>query len=98
MLIFNPPFSLQNWGAEGWANDPHGRVICGVPPAKNGDYAWIQHMVASMKQDTGRVGVVMPHGVLFRGGKEGAIPYTGTRTITAVTVGGKWKISQIQFH
>ena len=73
VVIANPPFSLQNWGAEGWANDPYGRVICGVPPAKNGDYAWIQHMVASMKEDTGRVGVVMPHGVLFRGGKEGAV-------------------------
>ncbi|MGC3995500.1 MAG: N-6 DNA methylase [Propionicimonas sp.] len=44
-----------------------------MPPAKNGDFAWIQHMVASMKEDTGRVGVVMPHGVLFRGGKEGEI-------------------------
>ncbi|MGO4382625.1 type I restriction-modification system subunit M [Specibacter sp. RAF43] len=73
VVIANPPFSLQNWGAEGWANDPYGRVVCGVPPAKNGDYAWIQHMVASMKDDTGRVGVVMPHGVLSRGGKEGAI-------------------------
>jgi type I restriction enzyme M protein len=73
VVIANPPFSLQNWGAEGWANDAYGRVICGVPPAKNGDYAWIQHMVASMKEDTGRVGVVMPHGVLFRGGKEGGI-------------------------
>ncbi|NYD78428.1 type I restriction-modification system subunit M [Arthrobacter cupressi] len=73
VVIANPPFSLQNWGAEGWANDPYGRVICDVPPAKNGDFAWIQHMVASMKEDTGRVGVVMPHGVLFRGGKEGAI-------------------------
>ena len=73
VVITNPPFSLQNWGAEGWANDPYGRAICGVPPAKNGDYAWIQHMIASMKEDTGRVGVVMPHGVLFRGGKEAAI-------------------------
>lgn len=73
MVIANPPFSLQNWGAEVWAKDPYGRVICGVPPAKNGDFAWIQHMIASMKPDTGRVGVVMPHGVLFRGGKEGDI-------------------------
>ncbi|EMY36112.1 type I restriction-modification system, M subunit [Arthrobacter crystallopoietes BAB-32] len=73
IVIANPPFSLQNWGADGWTSDPYGRVICGVPPAKNGDYAWIQHMIASMKEDTGRVGVVMPHGVLFRGGKEGAI-------------------------
>lgn len=73
VTIANPPFSLQNWGASDWANDPYGRVICGVPPAKNGDYAWIQHMIATMNPDSGRVGVVMPHGVLFRGGKEGAI-------------------------
>lgn len=73
VVIANPPFSLQNWGADIWTHDPYGRVICDVPPAKNGDYAWIQHMIATMKEDTGRVGVVMPHGVLFRGGKEGAI-------------------------
>jgi type I restriction enzyme M protein len=71
--IANPPFSLQNWGAADWNNDPYNRVICGVPPAKNADYAWIQHMIATMDPDVGRVGVVMPHGVLFRGGKEGAI-------------------------
>lgn len=73
VVIANPPFSLQNWGAAEWVKDTWGRVICDVPPAKNGDYAWIQHMIASMKEETGRVGVVMPHGVLFRGGKEGAI-------------------------
>jgi type I restriction enzyme M protein len=73
VVIANPPFSLQNWGADTWTKDPYGRAICGVPPAKNGDYAWIQHMVATMADETGRVGVVMPHGVLFRGGKEAAI-------------------------
>lgn len=73
VVIANPPFSLQNWGADQWANDPYGRAFCGVPPAKNGDFAWIEHMVATMKQETGRVGVVMPHGVLFRGGKEAGI-------------------------
>lgn len=73
VVIANPPFSLQNWGAKGWANDPYSRVVCDIPPARNGDYAWIQHMVATMKDDTGRVGVVMPHGVLFRGDREGAI-------------------------
>lgn len=73
VVIANPPFSLQNWGAAQWSNDPWGRAVCGVPPAKNGDFAWIQHMVTTMKDDTGRVGVVMPHGVLFRGGKEGSI-------------------------
>ena len=71
VVVANPPFSLQNWGAETWAADT--RSFCGVPPAKNADFAWVQHMIASMKPETGRVGVVMPHGVLFRSGAEGAI-------------------------
>jgi type I restriction enzyme M protein len=73
IVIANPPFSLKNWGAELWANDPWGRAFCGVPPAGTADLAWVQHMVASMRAGTGRVGVVMPHGVLFRGGVEGTI-------------------------
>jgi type I restriction enzyme M protein len=71
VVVANPPFSLSNWGADTWAADP--RSSTGVPPAKNGDFAWIQHMVYSMTSGTGRVGVVMPHGVLFRGGAEGRI-------------------------
>ncbi len=70
VVITNPPFSLKNWGAEVWANDPWSRPSCGLPPASYGDYAWVQHMLASMMPDTGRVGVVMPHGVLFRGAAE----------------------------
>lgn len=73
VVLANPPFSLKNWGAETWARDPYRRAFCGVPPAKNGDYAWIQHMLASVKPGTGRVGVVMPHGVLFRRGIETTI-------------------------
>jgi type I restriction enzyme M protein len=73
VVITNPPFSLKNWGADTWAHDPWSRASCGLPPASFGDYAWIQHMLASMKPETGRVGVVMPHGVLFRGGAEAAI-------------------------
>ena len=72
-VIANPPFSLKNWGADVWARDPWSRAACGVPPASFGDYAWVQHMVAAMKPVTGRVGVVMPHGVLFRGGAETSI-------------------------
>lgn len=71
VVIANPPFSLSNWGADTWAADP--RSFCGVPPAKNGDFAWVQHMVSSMAAVSGRVGVVMPHGVLFRGGVEARI-------------------------
>jgi len=73
LVVANPPFSLKDWGADKWATDPHKRAIGGVPPKNNGDYAWVQHMIASMKPETGRVGVVMPHGVLFRSGAEGAI-------------------------
>jgi len=73
VVIANPPFSLKNWGADTWASDPWGRASCGVPPAGSGDFAWVQHMVASMRPETGRLGVVMPHGVLFRGGAEGTI-------------------------
>lgn len=71
MVIANPPFSLKNWGHDLWTADP--RSFCGIPPQKNGDMAWIQHMVTSMNPDEGRVGVVMPHGVLFRGGAEAKI-------------------------
>jgi type I restriction enzyme M protein len=74
VVIANPPFSLQNWGADFWARDPYGRAFGGeVPPARNGDYAWIQHMISTMDDIDGRVGVVMPHGVLFRAGKEATI-------------------------
>lgn len=71
-VIANPPFSLQDWGAENWVNDPFGRNIAGVPPKSNGDMAWVQHMVKSMNS-TGRMTVVLPHGALFRKGAEGAI-------------------------
>lgn len=71
MVIANPPFSLKNWGHDLWAADP--RSFCGIPPKTNADMAWIQHMVTSMNPNGGRVGVVMPHGVLFRGGAEAKI-------------------------
>jgi type I restriction enzyme M protein len=72
-VIANPPFSLKEWGADQWANDPHGRNIAGVPPKGNGDMAWVQHMIRSMKPKTGRMAVVLPHGALFRKGAEGKI-------------------------
>jgi len=73
VVVANPPFSLKNWGADTWTSDPYGRAFCGVPPAGTADLAWVQHMVTSMNPDTGRVGVVMPHGVLFRAGTERTI-------------------------
>ncbi len=72
-VIANPPFSLEKWGEEVWVDDPYGRNFAGMPPAKSGDYAWVQHMIRSMASATGRMAVVLPHGVLFRMGKEGVI-------------------------
>ena len=71
-VIANPPFSLKDWGAENWANDPYGRNIAGVPPKGNGDMAWVQHMISSMNE-SGSMTVVLPHGALFRKGAEGKI-------------------------
>jgi len=72
-VIANPPFSLEKWGEEVWASDPYGRNFAGMPPGKSGDYAWVQHMIKSMAPATGRMAVVLPHGALFRMGKEGEI-------------------------
>lgn len=72
-VIANPPFSLKEWGAEQWANDPYGRNIVGIPPKGNADMAWVQHMISSMKPGNGRMAVVLPHGALFRKGAEGEI-------------------------
>jgi type I restriction enzyme M protein len=72
-VIANPPFSLEKWGDEVWVKDPFGRNFAGMPPAKSGDYAWVQHMVKSMAPAKGRMAVVLPHGALFRMGKEGEI-------------------------
>jgi len=72
IVIANPPFSLKNWGYEEAQHDPYRRFRFGIPPKGYGDYAFIQHMIAALNPK-GRVGVVLPHGVLFRGGTEGKI-------------------------
>ena len=73
VVVANPPFSLDKWGAEGAAADPYGRFWRGVPPKSVGDYAFISHMIEVMHAQTGRAGVIVPHGVLFRGAAEGKI-------------------------
>jgi type I restriction enzyme M protein len=72
-VIANPPFSLERWGEEQWVNDPFGRNFAGLPPSSSGDFAWVQHMVKSMADATGRMAVVLPQGALFRKGAEGSI-------------------------
>ncbi|WP_293931770.1 type I restriction-modification system subunit M [Iodobacter sp.] len=71
-VIANPPFSLAAWGKTEADNDGFGRFPYGTPPKDSGDLAFVQHMIASLNND-GMMGVVMPHGVLFRGSSEKAI-------------------------
>lgn len=76
VVVANPPFSLDKWGAENAENDQYKRFWRGVPPKSKGDYAFITHMIEVTYPDpheNGRVGVIVPHGVLFRGGAEGKI-------------------------
>ena len=68
VIVVNPPYSLK-W--KPWTNDP--RALGGVSPQSSADWAFVQHMIASMDPQKGRAGVVLPHGVLFRGGQEASI-------------------------
>ncbi len=68
-VIANPPFSLKKWGKKKADNDPYGRFVYGTPPADFGDLAFLQHMLSSLNSK-GKMGVVLPLGVLFRGGSE----------------------------
>lgn len=72
IVVANPPFSLDKWGAENAEHDIYNRFFRGVPPKSKGDYAFITHMIESTVSD-GRVAVIVPHGVLFRGSSEGKI-------------------------
>ena len=73
-VIANPPFSLKNWGHDFAPNDPHHRFdrYGAIPPKTKGDFAFLLHMLGATNAE-GMVGVVMPHGILFRGGAEGKI-------------------------
>lgn len=71
--VCNPPFSLKKWGAENAEADKYKRFWRGVPPKDKGDFAFMSHMIETAKPKTGRVAVIVPHGVLFRGGAEGKI-------------------------
>ncbi|MBB3841859.1 type I restriction enzyme M protein [Runella defluvii] len=73
IVVANPPFSLDKWGAEDAGHDRHNRFWRGVPPKSKGDFAFISHMIETAYEGKGKVGVVVPHGVLFRGAAEGKI-------------------------
>ena len=75
-VVANPPFSLDKWGAENADVDQYKRFWRGVPPKSKGDWAFVTHMIETALEKEGRVSVVVPHGVLFRGAKEGLIRKT----------------------
>ena len=72
-VLANPPFGQEKWGADSFESDKYGRNIWGCPSDSNADFAWLQHMIKSMKPLEGKLAVVLPQGVLFHGGKEGDI-------------------------
>lgn len=72
-VVANPPFSLAKWGADKAEEDRYKRFTRGVPPQNKGDYAFILHMIETLKPKSGRGVIIVPHGVLFRGAAEGRI-------------------------
>ena len=73
VVVANPPFSLKKWGKEEAETDAFNRFWRGMPPTSRGDWAFVLHMIESAKENSGKVGVIVPHGVLFRGSSEGKI-------------------------
>lgn len=66
VVLANPPYSIKNWSRAAFLTDPYGRNIWGVPPQGRADYAFFQHIAASLNPETGRAAILFPHGVLFR--------------------------------
>lgn len=66
VILANPPYSVNAWNRAAWEKDPYGRNLYGTPPQGRADYAFWQHIIASLKPDTGRCAILYPHGVLFR--------------------------------
>lgn len=66
IVLANPPYSIKTWDREAFQNDKWGRNFLGTPPQGRADYAFIQHIIASMNDETGRCAILLPHGVLGR--------------------------------
>ncbi len=66
VVLANPPYSIKQWDRDAWESDRYGRNIYGVPPQGRADFAFFQHIVASLKPKSGRCAILFPHGVLFR--------------------------------
>lgn len=71
VVLANPPYSIRAWNRDGFAKDPYGRNQWGVPPQNAADYAFIQHIAASLDPNTGRAAILLPHGILHRAAEAG---------------------------
>lgn len=70
VVLANPPYSIKAWDRDAFANDKWGRNFLGTPPQGRADYAFIQHIIASLDKENGRCAILLPHGVLFRDEEE----------------------------
>lgn len=70
IVVANPPYSIKKWDRDSWSNDPYARNIWGTPPQGCADYVFLQHIVKSMDEQTGRAAILFPHGVLFRNSEQ----------------------------
>ena len=66
IVLANPPYSIKQWNRDAFAHDYWGRNMFGTPPQGRADYAFIQHIIASMNEKTGRCAILLPHGILGR--------------------------------
>lgn len=66
LVLANPPYSIKQWNRDAWQSDPWGRNVLGTPSQGRADYAFFQHILASMDPVTGRCAILFPHGILFR--------------------------------
>lgn len=66
LVLANPPYSINTWDRTAFESDKYGRNFLGVPPQSRADYAFIQHIICSLNEDTGRCAILLPHGILFR--------------------------------
>ena len=66
LVLANPPYSISQWDRAAFESDKYGRNFLGVPPQGRADYAFLQHIITSLKEETGRCAILFPHGVLFR--------------------------------
>ena len=66
IILANPPYSIKQWDRDAWATDRYGRNFLGIPPQGRADYAFLQHILKSLKPASGRCAILFPHGILFR--------------------------------